>query len=226
VTATATSFPLSKHTGGRWHCTSFLRPGCLFTVHLGSGSFPPPVEYSSHRGFYELSCSWLLGMCRRSCLLQLACCEGLPLPLLWCSGHSAFFAMCLLCCYCLLFSFFLFFPCAWVGLSRGLCWSGPGWSVGVLHAVQLTLWSASSQAIWVLSSGSSTGALLVFPFNVKWECCMWAGGVEQSNFCFFSVVFPVRCISSVSPRFYFRRHAFCFLSLAAILFKAFIMKVC
>jgi hypothetical protein len=23
--------------------------------------------------------------------------------------------------------------------------------------------------------------------------------------------FPVRCVSSVSPRFYFRRHAFCFL---------------
>jgi hypothetical protein len=31
-----------------------------------------------------------------------------------------------------------------------------------------------------------------------------------------SVVFPVWYISSVSPRFYFRRHAFCFLPLAAI----------
>jgi hypothetical protein len=43
------------------------------------------------------------------------------------------------------------------------------------------------------------------------------GGVEESKFCLFSVVFPVRCISSISPRFYFRRHAFCFLPLAAIL---------
>jgi hypothetical protein len=31
------------------------------------------------------------------------------------------------------------------------------------------------------------------------------------------VVFPVRCISSVSPRFCFRRHTFCFLPLPAIL---------
>jgi hypothetical protein len=42
---------------------------------------------------------------------------------------------------------------------------------------------------------------------------MQAGGVEESKFCLFSVVFPVRCISSVSPRFYFRRYAFCFLYL-------------
>jgi hypothetical protein len=44
-----------------------------------------------------------------------------------------------------------------------------------------------------------------------------AGGVEESKFYLFSVVFPVRYISSISPRFYFRRHAFCFLPLAAIL---------
>jgi hypothetical protein len=41
--------------------------------------------------------------------------------------------------------------------------------------------------------------------------------VEESKFCLFWVVFPVRCISSVSPRFYFRRHTFSFLPLAAIL---------
>jgi hypothetical protein len=29
--------------------------------------------------------------------------------------------------------------------------------------------------------------------------------------------FPVICISNISPRFYFRKHAFCFLPLAAIL---------
>jgi hypothetical protein len=49
------------------------------------------------------------------------------------------------------------------------------------------------------------------------RCYEQAGGVEESKFCLFSVLFPVRCISSVSPRFYFRRHAFCFLLLAAIL---------
>jgi hypothetical protein len=60
-------------------------------------------------------------------------------------------------------------------------------------------------------------ALLVSPFNVEWECYAWAVGVEESKFCLFSVVFPVMCISNVSPRFYFRKHAFCFLPLAAIL---------
>jgi hypothetical protein len=44
-----------------------------------------------------------------------------------------------------------------------------------------------------------------------------AGGVGGSKFYLFAVVFPVRCFSSVSPRFYFRRLAFCFLPLAAIL---------
>jgi hypothetical protein len=61
------------------------------------------------------------------------------------------------------------------------------------------------------------GALLLFPLNMKWRCYARAGDVEESKFCLFWVVFPVRCISSISPRFYFRRHAFCFLPLAAIL---------
>jgi hypothetical protein len=56
----------------------------------------------------------LLGRCCRSCLLQPACCEGFPLPPLQCRGHPTLFAMCLFCCYCLLFSF-SFFP--WVGVD-------------------------------------------------------------------------------------------------------------
>jgi hypothetical protein len=51
--------PFQAHWG-RWHCTRFLRPVCLFTVHLGSGSSAPPVQFSSHHHFYKLSCSWLL----------------------------------------------------------------------------------------------------------------------------------------------------------------------
>jgi hypothetical protein len=69
---------------------------------------------------------------------------------------------------------------------------------------------------WDLVSGG-TGALLVSPFNVEWGCYAWARGVEESEYCLFLVVFPGRCISSVSPRFYFRKHAFCFLPLVAIL---------
>jgi hypothetical protein len=52
---------------------------------------------------------------------------------------------------------------------------------------------------------------------MKWRYYALAGGVEESQFCLFSVVLPVMCISSISPRFYFRRHAFCFLPLATIL---------
>jgi hypothetical protein len=86
----------------------------------------------------------------------------------------------------------------------------------------------SSQAVLAPASGSSAGALLVSPFNMVWGCYAWAGGVEESKFCLFSVFFPVRCNSSVSPRFYFRKHAFCFLPLAAIMespFSAFLMVI-
>jgi hypothetical protein len=31
--------PFQTHWG-RWHCTCFLRPACLFTAHVGSGSSP------------------------------------------------------------------------------------------------------------------------------------------------------------------------------------------
>jgi hypothetical protein len=57
-------------------------------------------------------------VCRHSCLLQLACCEGFPLPPLQHSGCPALFAMCLFCCYCLLFSFFSFFP-GWGSVCPG-----------------------------------------------------------------------------------------------------------
>jgi hypothetical protein len=76
---------------------------------------------------------------------------------------------------------------------------------------------ASSLAIWALASGGGVGALLVSLFNVKWRCYVQTGGLEEPKFCLFSVVFPVRCISSISPRFYFRRQAFCFLPVATIL---------
>jgi hypothetical protein len=60
------------------------------------------------------------------------------------------------------------------------------------------------------------GVLLVSPFHVEWGCYAWAGGVEESEFCLFLVVFPARHISIVSPKFYFRKHTFCFLPLVAI----------
>jgi hypothetical protein len=122
---------------------------------------------------------------------------------------------CLYCSYCLLLSFSFFFPgwgsvCpgGYADLAQGCLWEYRG-------TVKLTLWSASSQAVWAWASGSP-GALLISPFNVKWRCSVQAGGVEGSKFCLFSVALPARYVSSISPRFHFRRHAFCFLPLAAI----------
>jgi hypothetical protein len=119
--ATATSFPLSKHTGGGdtaptysgWHvCLQFM-----WEVGLP----PSPVEFSSLHRFYKLSRSWLLDVCRHFCLLQLAC-EGFPLPTLRGSGHPALFAMYLLCCYCLLLSFSFFPVWGWSVQGAVLIW--------------------------------------------------------------------------------------------------------
>jgi hypothetical protein len=52
---------------------------------------------------------------------------------------------------------------------------------------------------------------------VKWRFSAPAGDVEGSKLCLFSVIMPAKCASSVSPRFHYRRLAFCFLPLAAIL---------
>jgi hypothetical protein len=76
--------------------------------------------------------------------------------------------------------------------------------------------SMSSQAILAQVSGG-LAALLVSRFNVKWRFSEQAGGVEGSKFCLFLVALPARCVSNDSPRFHFRRHAFCFLPLAAVL---------
>jgi hypothetical protein len=80
LTPTATSFPLSKHTGkvGTAPAFSGLHVYLQLTWEVGLPS--SPVEFSSHCHFYKLSHFWLLGMCHCSCLLQPSCCEGFPLP--------------------------------------------------------------------------------------------------------------------------------------------------
>jgi hypothetical protein len=64
---------------------------------------------------------------------------------------------------------------------------------------------------------AAPGALLISLFNMKWRFSAPAGGVEGSKLCLFSVIMPAKCVSNVSPRFHYRRLAFCFLPLAAIL---------
>jgi hypothetical protein len=189
----------------------------LFTAYVGIRSsslswgvfFPPPLL--------------------QAFLLLVAGCVPQPLPspagLLWgisppphlrSSGCPTLFATCLFCCYCLLLRFFFLFSLGGGQTVQGAMLIWPRVVCGSTECHLADLVSASSQAIWELLSGGPE-ALLVSPFNVKWRCSAQAGGVEESKFCLFWVVFPLRCISSISPRFYFRRHTFCFLPLAAIL---------
>jgi hypothetical protein len=108
--------PFKAHWG-RWNCTRFLWPACLFTAHVGSGSCPSPVEFCSFCHSHKLSHSWFLGTCPfshwsisgQAQLAYLQFPEGFPSPPLWHSVHSTLFATCLNCSYCLLLSF-SFFP--------------------------------------------------------------------------------------------------------------------
>jgi hypothetical protein len=184
MTATAISFPLSKHTAGGDTAPAFSGLHVYSQFMWEMGLPHSPVEFSSHRHFYKLSCSWLLGVCCCSCLLQPACCEEFPLP-----TSLVLRVPCPLCyvsflLLLLIIQFFSpFFP-RWGSICPG----------GFADLAQDCLWEL-----------------------LKWRCYAQVGGVEESKFCLFSVVFPVRCISSISLRFYFRRHTFCFLPLATIL---------
>jgi hypothetical protein len=118
--------PFQAHWG-TWHCTHFLRPACLFTVHMGSGSSP-------------LSCGVFLPLLlllafpllvAGRVLLLLPSPAGLFIyssmrdfpPPLHCSGHPAIFVMCLFFCYCLIFSFSFFLGGIWSVHGSMLIWS-------------------------------------------------------------------------------------------------------
>jgi hypothetical protein len=184
MTATATSFPLSKRIGEGDTAPAFSGH-CVYLQFMWEvglppllWSFPPTTTCTS----FPASGCWV---CAAAPAFSSLLVRDFPSPTpFWCSRCPALFATCLFCCYCLLFSFFFFFPWVGVSLSRGLCWSGPGLFVGVLHTALLTLWSACCQAVWALLSGGGTGALLVSPFNLKWRWYVQAGGVEEWKFCF------------------------------------------
>jgi hypothetical protein len=151
--------------------------------------------------------------------------EGLPLPHSLELGNPALFATCFFIfiffnsAACLLFSllFSLFFL-LWVGGQsvQGAMLIWPMVVYGSTTCCLAHLVICFSQAVRELASGG-VRALLVCLFNMEWGCYVWVGGMEESEFCLFLVVFPERCISSISPRFYFRKHAFCFLPLVTIL---------
>jgi hypothetical protein len=121
----STAAPASRHV-------------CLqFTWEVGLPS--SPVEFSSLHHSHQLSRSWLLGACpapapARASPAHLACLFKVPgrIPFPQSLALSAPYPIsCVSLLLLLLITQFLFFPRGEVSLSRGLCCSGPGLSVGV-----------------------------------------------------------------------------------------------
>jgi hypothetical protein len=109
--ATATSFPLSKHTGGGHTAPAFSGlPVFIYSSH-GKWVFPPLLWSFPPTALlqaFPLLIAWRVPPLLPS-LVRLFIYSSLrdfPSPPLWLSGCPALFAMCLFCCYCLLFSFF------------------------------------------------------------------------------------------------------------------------
>jgi hypothetical protein len=135
-TSAATSFPLSKHTGGGDTAPAFsvLRVCLQFTWEVGLP--PSPVEFSSLRHSHQLSRSWLLGARPRS-RRSLSSPPGLfvyssrkdSLPPIFgtqCAPPSFPHVFIIIIAY---YSVSLLSPVE-VGLCRGLCCFGPALSVG------------------------------------------------------------------------------------------------
>jgi hypothetical protein len=124
-------------------------------------------------------------------------------PFLLSSGHPTLFATCLFSVACLLYSFVVVVvvfvgqgsvcPGGYAGLSQGWLW---GYCMLLIFSpVGLRLSSRLRVSAWwhgsppVFSVYCGMGKL----------CAGW--GVEVLEFCLFLVVFPARCVSSISARF-------------------------
>jgi hypothetical protein len=136
TTSTATSFPLSKHTGGGDNCTRFSQ-ACVF-VYSSRGkwvfppllwSFPPTAAFTS---FPALDC-WAHtpapagASLARPWLFIYSSEKDSPPPLFGAQGAPPSLQRVFL--FLLLITQFLLFPRVEVGLSRWLCCSSPMLSV-------------------------------------------------------------------------------------------------
>jgi hypothetical protein len=181
VRASATCFPLSKHTGRGDAPPAFSGLHVCLQLTWEVGLPLSPVEFSSHCHFYKLSHSWLLGasLACPACLFTVPGRIPFPQSLALTVSHT-------LSRVSLLFLFvitqFLFSPQVEIGLSRELCCSGPGLSVCGNTTVLL---SSPCPCLPKPSGRGQLVALLVSPFNVNWRCPVLAGGVEGSKFCLF-----------------------------------------
>jgi hypothetical protein len=190
-----------------------VRSGSSF---LSCGVFlPPPLSQAFPLLVAGCTSPLLLESLQTTWLVYLQSREGFPSPKLRHSVLPTLFPACLYCSYCLLLSF-SFSPGGGQSVQGGYAALAQGCLWEYCSTAKLTL-SASSQVVWAWVAGSwrpvagGPGALLFFLFKVKWRCSALAGGVEGSKFCFFLVVLAARCVSSISPRFHYRRHVICFL---------------
>jgi hypothetical protein len=133
-TATFTSFPAPDY----WAVLLLLHAAMFVYRSRGKWVFPPLLwsfpPSATLTSFPAPGC-WACALLPPEALqpgrlVYLQSREGFPSPNLQCSGRPTLFPVCLNCSYCLLLSF-SFFPQVEVSLSRGLCFSGPGLSVGV-----------------------------------------------------------------------------------------------
>jgi hypothetical protein len=125
--------PFQAHWG-QLHCTHFLRPACLFTVHMGSGPsplscevfFPPPLLQA-----FPLLVSGcvLLLLASLACLVYLQFYEWFPSPTLLRSGCPTLFDMCLFVVITY-YSVSLFSMGGGRSVQGAMLISGPGLSVG------------------------------------------------------------------------------------------------
>jgi hypothetical protein len=176
-------------------CCSCQLP-CLFTVHMRSGS-----SVLSCGVFLSLPLSQAFPLLvagrtpplppeplRPARLVYLQSREGFLSPYLWRSVCPTLFPVCLYCSYCLLLSF-SFFPQVEVSLSRGLCCSHPGLSVGVpqyheAHMVRVfpsrlgagdwrprdPLGFSVYREVEILSTSWGCGGIKVMPFLSDYAC--------------------------------------------------------
>jgi hypothetical protein len=196
--------PFQAHWG-RWHCICFLKVVCLFTVHVGSGSsplscgvfLPPPLLQAFPLMITGRCCC----SCQPPCLFTaqvgsgsslLSCGVSLPPPL------SQAFSL----------------------LVAGRMPPAPvRASPACLACLYTVPGRISLPPLFGTQCAPSSFPRVFIVLIAYYSDSLFSpgGGVEGSKFCLFSVVLPARCVSIVSPRFHYRRHAFCFLPLAAIL---------
>jgi hypothetical protein len=209
-TATFTSFPAPAY----WPVLLLLPAAMFVYSSRGKWVFPPLTSFPTP------GC-WVRAplppeALRPARLVYLQSREGFPSPNLQRSGRPTSF-QCVLTVLIAYYSvsLFFFFPgggqsvqgamLLWPRLVCGataIPWSSPG------PCLPKQYWRRPLAA---------PGALLISLFNVKWRFSAPAGDVEGSKLCLFLVIMPAKCVSSVSPRFHYKRVAFCFLPLAAIL---------